>query len=86
MVGGSPPLLVTALALMGFSVAGKERADYIVREMKEVQDKHGDGYPGAAFDPLARGQNILPGLHGDTQATKLLGHLTRYVYTGDKSD
>src|SRR5262245_40075824 len=22
----------------------KERADYIVREMKEVQDKHGDGY------------------------------------------
>src|SRR5215468_6372545 len=25
----------------------KERADYIVREMKEVQDKHGDGYLGA---------------------------------------
>ncbi len=25
----------------------KERADYLVREMKEVQDKHGDGYLGA---------------------------------------
>jgi len=25
----------------------KERADYIVREFKEVQDKHGDGYLGA---------------------------------------
>ena len=25
----------------------KERADYIVREMKEVQDKNGDGYLGA---------------------------------------
>ncbi|MGH9801196.1 MAG: beta-L-arabinofuranosidase domain-containing protein, partial [Blastocatellia bacterium] len=25
----------------------KERVDYIVREMKEVQDKHGDGYLGA---------------------------------------
>ena len=25
----------------------KERADYIVKELKEVQDKNGDGYPGA---------------------------------------
>ena len=25
----------------------KERADYLVKEMKEVQDKHGDGYLGA---------------------------------------
>src|SRR6185436_9582980 len=25
----------------------KERADYLVREFKEVQDKHGDGYAGA---------------------------------------
>ena len=25
----------------------KERADYIVEELKEVQDKHGDGYLGA---------------------------------------
>jgi len=28
----------------------KERADYLVREMKEVQDKHGDGYIGAQAD------------------------------------
>ena len=40
----------------------------------------------AVFEPLARGQNILPGLHGNTQVPKLQGHLARYVYTGDKSD
>src|SRR5947208_728462 len=39
----------------------KERADYIVREMKEVQDKHGDGYLSAlaggrqAFGDLSKG-------------------------------
>jgi DUF1680 family protein len=39
----------------------KERADYIVRELKEVQDRHGDGYLSAleggreAFGALARG-------------------------------
>ena len=31
----------------------KERADYLVRELKEVQDKHGDGYLGA----LANGRD-----------------------------
>src|SRR5256884_5813619 len=40
----------------------KERADYMVRELKGVQDKHGDGYPSApesgreAFAPPARGR------------------------------
>ena len=40
----------------------KERADYIVRELKVVQDKHGDGYLSAleggreAFARLARGE------------------------------
>jgi DUF1680 family protein len=40
----------------------KERADYIVRELKEVQDRHGDGYLSAleggreAFGALARGE------------------------------
>lgn len=39
----------------------KERADYIVKELKEIQDKNGDGYLGAleggreAFEALARG-------------------------------
>lgn len=28
----------------------KERADYLVKELKEVQDKHGDGYLGALRD------------------------------------
>jgi len=40
----------------------KERADYLVRELKEVQDKHGDGYLSAleggpeAFAALSRGE------------------------------
>src|SRR5919198_3413456 len=40
----------------------KERADYLVRELKAVQDKHGDGYLSAleggreAFARLARGE------------------------------
>ncbi len=40
----------------------KERADYIVRELKEVQDRNGDGYLGAleggreAFEALSRGE------------------------------
>jgi DUF1680 family protein len=44
----------------------KERADYIVREFKEVQDKHGDGYLSAleggreCFNAVARG-NIRSG-------------------------
>lgn len=40
----------------------------------------------AVLDPLARQQNILPGLHGNTQVPKLLGSLMRYVYAGDKAD
>ncbi|HKX28889.1 MAG TPA: glycoside hydrolase family 127 protein, partial [Blastocatellia bacterium] len=40
----------------------------------------------AVLDPLARQQNILPGLHGNTQVPKLLGSLTRYIYTGDQAD
>src|SRR5499426_149576 len=40
----------------------------------------------AVLDPLARRENILPGLHGNTQVPKLQGHLARYAYTGDKID
>lgn len=40
----------------------------------------------AVLDPLAQGKDILPGLHGNTQVPKLLGHLMRYIYTGDKTD
>jgi len=44
----------------------KERADYIVKEMKEIQDKHGDGYLSAlaggreCFNAVAKG-NIRSG-------------------------
>jgi len=40
----------------------------------------------AVLDPLARRENILPGLHGNTQVPKIQGHLARYAYTGDKAD
>lgn len=40
----------------------------------------------AVFDPLVRKQDILNGLHGNTQVPKLHGHLMRYAYTGDKAD
>ena len=37
----------------------------------------------AIVDPLAKGDDILAGKHGNTQVPKLLGDLMRYVYTGD---
>ena len=40
----------------------------------------------AVLDPLAHQQNILPGLHGNTQVPKLLGSLMRYTYSGDATD
>jgi uncharacterized protein len=40
----------------------------------------------AVIEPLARRQDILGGLHGNTQVPKLLGSLMRYIYTGEKSD
>src|SRR5438128_1412734 len=40
----------------------------------------------AVLDPLVRREDILAGLHGNTQAPKLLGYLERYIYTGDKKD
>lgn len=40
----------------------------------------------AVLDPLARRENILNGLHGNTQVPKIQGYLARYAYTGDKTD
>ena len=40
----------------------------------------------AIVDPLARGQDILAGVHGNTQVPKMLGELARYIYTGNESD
>ncbi|MCI0490744.1 MAG: glycoside hydrolase family 127 protein [Blastocatellia bacterium] len=40
----------------------------------------------AVLEPLARQENILPGLHGNTQVPKLVGSVARYAYTGDKTD
>ncbi len=40
----------------------------------------------AVVDPLARREDRLAGLHGNTQVPKLLGVLVRYIYTGDKTD
>ena len=40
----------------------------------------------AVVDPLARGENVLPGLHGNTQIPKLIGSLSRYLAAGDQKD
>ena len=40
----------------------------------------------AIVDPLAQGQDILAGKHGNTQVPKLLGSLARYVHTGNETD
>jgi uncharacterized protein len=40
----------------------------------------------AVLDPLGRRENILNGLHGNTQVPKIQGSLVRYAYTGDKTD
>jgi hypothetical protein len=40
----------------------------------------------AIVDPLASGQDILAGKHGNTQVPKLYGSLVRYIYTGDQED
>jgi DUF1680 family protein len=37
-------------------------------------------------DGLKRGQDILPGKHGNTQIPKLLGSMERYAATGDADD
>lgn len=39
----------------------------------------------AIVDPLAKKQDILGGKHGNTQVPKMLGELTRYIYTGNES-
>ena len=40
----------------------------------------------AIVDPLAAGDDILAGRHGNTQVPKLLGSLMRYIYTGNEAD
>lgn len=76
----------------------KERADYLVREMKEVQDKHGNGYLGALengeerFEEVAHG-NIRSGgfdLNGLWSPWYVLhktfaGLRDAYRYTGNKT-
>ncbi len=40
----------------------------------------------AVLDPLLHGEDILPGLHGNTQIPKLIGLARRYELTGDEND
>jgi DUF1680 family protein len=40
----------------------------------------------AVVDPLSKKEDLLGGLHGNTQVPKLLGSLARYVHTGDPRD
>ena len=92
---------LSAVSLM-FAATGdarfKERADYIVKEMKEVQDKNGDGYLGAVeglrekFKEVAKG-NIkstffdLNGLWSPwyTLHKTYAGLRDAYRYTGNRT-
>lgn len=40
----------------------------------------------AILDPLSRGEDILPGKHGNTQIPKLIGLARRYELTGEESE
>ncbi len=40
----------------------------------------------AMIDPLAAGQDVLGGKHANTQVPKMIGSLSRYIYTGDETD
>ncbi len=40
----------------------------------------------AVVDPLAHHEDILGGLHENTQVPKLIGELARYIFTGNKTD
>ena len=40
----------------------------------------------AVLDPLKRREDLLAGLHGNTQVPKLMGALARFAYTGDEAD
>ncbi len=40
----------------------------------------------AMIDPLAAGDDVLGGKHANTQVPKMIGSLSRYVYTGDETD
>lgn len=40
----------------------------------------------AMIDPLANDQDVLEGHHANTQVPKMIGSLSRYVYTGNETD
>ncbi len=52
------------------------------RYLKLAEKFHHD----AILDPLAKGQDILPGKHANTQIPKLIGLATLYELAGDPSD
>jgi DUF1680 family protein len=52
------------------------------RYLKLAQKFHHD----AILDPLAKGQDILPGKHANTQVPKLIGLATLYELTGNPQD
>src|SRR5260370_41389657 len=40
----------------------------------------------AMIETLAAAQDVLAGKHGNTQVPKMIGSLSRYIYTGDETD
>src|SRR5260370_41996841 len=45
----------------------KDRVDYIVTELRDIQNRHGDGYIGALLGNMGRGGGGIPGGRGNQQ-------------------
>lgn len=56
----------------------KERADYVVSQLKEIQDKQGDGYLGALMANAPRGRGATNAAAGDRRDQSLVDGKTRF--------
>ncbi len=87
IVGGLNPAQLQRMLGTEFGGINESLADLYAdtgddRWLKLSQRFHHD----AIVNPLAQGQDILAGKHGNTNIPKLLGELARYVYAGNAPD
>jgi uncharacterized protein len=87
IVGGLSPEQLQLMLTVEFGGINESLADLYAdtgddRWLKLSQRFHHD----AIVNPLAQGQDILAGKHGNTNIPKLLGELARYVYAGNAPD
>lgn len=59
---------------------------YVDTGDKAFQDLSKRWWHRAVLDPLSKGEDILPGLHANTQFPKIIGLAASYPYTGDERE